>query len=58
MERKEDRSHTSGFKKITAKFRDRFKGKKKVKKFKENYCLHTNLILLIGDVFHLVKCSS
>lgn len=28
-ERKEERGHTSDFKKITAKFRDRFKGKKK-----------------------------
>jgi len=58
MERKEERGHTSDFKKITAKVRDRFKDKKKIKKFKENCCLHTNLILLIGHVFHLVGCSS
>lgn len=28
MERKEERGHTSDFKKITAKFRDRINGKK------------------------------
>lgn len=34
------------------------KKKKKKKKIKENDCLHTNLILLTGSAFHLVKCSS
>lgn len=52
-----DSGHTSGFKKIAAQFRDRFKGRK-MKKFKENCCLHTDLIGLVGNVFQWVKCSS
>lgn len=52
-----DSGHTSGFKKITAPFRDRFKGRE-MKKFKENCCLHTHLIGLVGNVFQRVKCSS
>lgn len=52
-----DSGHTSGFKKIKALFRDRFKGRK-MKKFKENRCLHAHLIGLAGNVFQRVKCSS
>lgn len=61
MERKE-RGQISDFKKISFQFRGRFKGKIKKKKKsqenKENDCLHSNLRLLTGNAFHLVKCSS